>query len=235
VETAEAGQRASGSTAPALTGAQVPLLTPVLAEEQDEHVPPHAELQQKPLAQNPLVQSDPSEHGCPCALVAVTQLPLAQVRPVLQAGVASLQQGWAAPPHAVQLVPTCSVGEAQQAPLAQPRGHAIWGPGAQAPPLHESSVQASLSALHVVPSATGAQAPVAALQAVQVPQADPMSCHAPLGLQSWGCAPVHRTAPAVHPPDGPDPESAAPEPELPPACSTAPASWPPPTEPPTPI
>jgi hypothetical protein len=78
---------------------------------------------------------------------------LVQVKPALQAGVASLQQGWAEPPQAVQLVPTFSVGEAQQAPLAQPRGQDIWAPSVQVPLLHVSTVQESLSALQAVPSA----------------------------------------------------------------------------------
>lgn len=68
--TAEAAQRASGSAAPALTGAHVPLLTPVLAEEQDEHVPVQAELQQNPEAQNPSAQSLAAVHAAPSAFFA---------------------------------------------------------------------------------------------------------------------------------------------------------------------
>lgn len=64
--TEEAAQRASGSAVPALTGAQVPLLTPVFAEEQDEHAPLQAELQQKPEAQNnPVAHSLATEHVPP--------------------------------------------------------------------------------------------------------------------------------------------------------------------------
>ena len=63
--TAEAAQRASGSAVPALTDAHVPLLTPVLADEQDEQVPLQAELQQNPEAQNPMAHSLAAVHVAP--------------------------------------------------------------------------------------------------------------------------------------------------------------------------
>jgi hypothetical protein len=70
VATAEAAQRASGSAVPALTDAHVPLPAPVLADEQDEHVPAQAELQQNPEAQNPVAHSLAALHVAPWAFFA---------------------------------------------------------------------------------------------------------------------------------------------------------------------
>ena len=148
---ASAGQALSAM--PALSGRHRPFAAPVEVDEQAMHVPVQPFSQQTPSTQAPLVQSEPALQDCPCALVAVTQVPLVQVKPVLQAGVASLQQGWAEPPHAAQDVPTFSVGELQQVPLAQPRGQDIWAPSEHAPLLHVSTVQESLSKLQPVPSA----------------------------------------------------------------------------------
>jgi hypothetical protein len=141
------------SAMPALRGRHRPFAAPVEVEEQAMQVPVQPLSQQTPSTHAPLVQSEPALQVCPCAFVAVTQVPLVQVKPVLQAGVATLQHGWAEPPHATQLVPDFSVGEAQQAPLAQPRGQDIRAPRVHAPVLQVSTVQASLSTLQPVPSA----------------------------------------------------------------------------------
>ncbi len=59
------GQVPLGSTLPAVTLPQVPSAPPVAAAEHAWHWPLHAELQQKPLTQKPLVHWLPPEHGEP--------------------------------------------------------------------------------------------------------------------------------------------------------------------------
>lgn len=66
VDASEASHSESGSLW-AVMKLHVPLVTPVLAEEQATHFPVHAELQQTPSTQAPVVHSVPSEQGAPVA------------------------------------------------------------------------------------------------------------------------------------------------------------------------
>jgi len=70
----------------------------------------------------------------------------------------------------------------------------------QAPLWQVSVCVHMLPSLHTVPLATAAQAPVAELQALHAPHAVPVSCQAPLALQSWGWLPLQVFAPGVHTP-----------------------------------